>query len=201
MIVGIDESNFSPSIAGDIVVCALVALEKVEGIKDSKTLSRKRRFELFEKLSETSVYTIALASPRTISLVNVYRGRNIAIETVLRELVILLKDVGFSLPDEVIIDGVWSEKNLNYFQDVSGLTVKGLARGDSTVYECSAASIIAKCYADILFTGYEKLLDCRLDCGNLSEAHIKQLREKGPTVAHRTGVYGKEWWNTILKGG
>ena len=72
MLAGVDESNYSPSLAGDCVVCALVRTGRiVEGATDSKKLSQKRRLELFAELQKESLYYVVPATPNSINVVNI----------------------------------------------------------------------------------------------------------------------------------
>ena len=102
--IGVDEVNFSPSIVGDCVVCALFPFEKVDGVKDSKMLSQKKRLELFGAIQETSLYVILPATVNQIINLNITQPRNEAIIWATKMLLELLKSRRIS-PEKVIIDG------------------------------------------------------------------------------------------------
>ena len=205
MIVGIDESNFSPSLSGDCVVCAFARTGKsVVGIDDSKKLSPSKRLELFGALQGESLYYVVPATPNSISKINVYKSRNIAIASAVRGLCYLLKASGYT-PSKVIIYGYWStEWKKAFSKDCFDMRVEGAIRGDESIYEVSAASIVAKVYCDCLLAGWDLLYPKRgigCDHGSLTEEHKIQLRERGPSPVHRTGVYAQDWWDRILNGG
>ena len=209
MDIGVDESNFSPSLAGDCVVCALIRTgEEVRGVTDSKQLSAKKRLELFTELQKSSLYYVVPATPNSISKVNIYLARNIAIATAITGLLSVISvDDTFDdkqFPQKVLIDGYWSKRWLQVFSEATLLEVEGVVRGDETVYEISAASIVAKVYCDALFAGWEKLypewgIGC--DHGSLSDKHLAEIRAKGPSPLHRVGAYGRNWWEKIFNYG
>lgn len=203
MIVGVDESNFSPSLAGDCVVCALTRTgEEVEGVASSKALSPKKRLELFAKLQKHSLYYVVPATPNSISDINIYLARNAAVMSAVAGLLTVLTLRGtWEKPEKVLIDGYWSEKWREVFSELFEVPVEGIVRGDETVYEISAASIIAKCYCDALFAGWERLypnwgIGC--DHGSLSDKHLAEIRARGPSPLHRVGKYAPDWWNRIF---
>lgn len=212
MIIGVDEVNFSPSLAGDCVVCAYVASKKVRGVKDSKQLTSKQRLKLFEKLHETGSYSIVLATVNDINELGIYKARNLAIEFAIYKLIrkVRANDVYYQGSiEKVLIDGYFKKEWLNdlsvvlkirYFGNY--IPVECMVNGDELVYEISAASIVARVYADALFAGFGKfypgynLERCH---GSPDKTMYKKLRESGPTPYHRTN-YGLGWWEKIMAG-
>jgi len=202
MILGVDEANYSPSLAGDCVVCSLAALEKVEGVKDSKQLSKKSQLELFSELQKKSVYSIVPATVNSINTEGIYKARNRAVIASLGLLIMELKDRGIGYGEiEVIIDGYWSQRWKRIISlNIREVPVKGLIHGDSLIYEISAASIVARVYADALFGGFGLFYPgYRLERSHGSPDPImyEKLYECGPTPMHRTS-YGFKWWKLIL---
>lgn len=197
-IIAVDEANFSPSLAGDCVVCALLSLRKVEGVKDSKKLAHKRRLELFKKLQKSSLYSIVPATVNEINSTGIYMARNMAILSAVRKL-LFSQNYGIK---NVLIDGYFSKKWLKFFSVDLRVPVECMVNGDDLVYECSAASIMARVYADALFQGFGEfypgynLEKCH---GSPDKRMYEALRKKGPSPYHRTG-YGKGWWEKIMKG-
>ena len=205
MICGIDEVNFSPSLAGDCVVCAFARTGKlIEGVADSKTLSQKRRLELFAELQGESLYYVVPATPNAISRVNIYLARNIAAITAIEGLNMLLISAGYPVPEKYLLDGYWSKLWLRTFSARAHTLVEGIVGGDAVIYEISAASIVAKCYVDALFAGWERLYPLwglGRDHGSLSDKHLAEIRAKGPSPLHRVGRYAPNWWKKIREGG
>jgi len=202
-IIGCDEVNFSPSLCGDCVVCCLYNLrDKVDGVKDSKKLTHKQRIELFRELRKSTIYSVSLATPSMIDYVNIYHARNNAIISSAMSLAQTLGQMNKRMDGlEVWIDGKWSEKKMKEFEIITSLRFKGIQNGDDTVYEISAASIVAKVCVDALFRGFMDFYPQQgigLDHGVLTKVHKEELREKGLSPYHRGGVYAKNWWNKIL---
>lgn len=201
-IIGVDECNFSPSLAGDCVVCSYYKIgKKVDGVKDSKQLSCKKRISLFGDLVKEGLFYVVPATPNIINHINVYYSRNSAIVSSLIGIGMVIKQMELDLPDRIEIDGKWSQKWLSIFSETIGVPTEGIIKGDETVYEISAASIIARVYCDALFEGWESFFPgwgIGYDHGSVSEKHKQELWERGPSPIHRVGVYGNDWWKRLL---
>lgn len=212
MIIGVDEVNFSPSLAGDCVVCALVRCprtRKVPGVKDSKQLIREQKIKLFNQLQKRSLYSVVPATVNDINSMGIYLARNYAIQSAVNHLLIKLEQEEIYQIEKIIIDGYFSKDWLShyFFEFIGNLSIpKGgvecLVNGDQKVYEISAASIVARVYADALFSGFGEfypgynLEKCH---GSPDKTMYAKLRESGPTPYHRTN-YGLGWWEKIIKG-
>lgn len=198
-IIGVDEVNYSPSLCGDCVVCAVYSFEKVEGATDSKKLSSKKRLELFGKLQEKSLYAVVPATVNQIGQVGIYKARNYAIVAAVSQLLECLLQLKI-FPEIVEIDGYWSSEWMSIFQRTFGITV---IRGyDESDYEVGAASIIARVYADALFTGFGKFYPgygMEKDHGSPSVLHCEFIRKNGVSPIHRYKNYAEDWWKKILQ--
>jgi len=184
------------------VVCALYALKKVRGVKDSKLLTHKQRLKLFERLQDNSVYAIVPATVNSINSVGIYKARNYAIASALESLYLQLLAMNIK-PEKVIIDGPFSKEWMNYFRSKVAIPVECMVDADSKVYAVSAASTVGKIYMDSLFRGFGSFFPgygFERDHGSPSENHIEALRKKGPSPYHRTKNYAAEWWERIRKG-
>lgn len=205
-IIGIDEANYSPSLAGDCVVAGYYRTgEKVRGIMDSKQLTHSQRLRLFKGLHEQGLYYIIPATVNAINNVGVYRARNFAIIELMKAIQRMISASGSSV-DKIIIDGYFSERWMSTFQrnaqSWQPIGVFCQVKADETVYEVSSASIIARVYADALFEGFGKFYpgyDLEQCHGSPSKKMYAKLREKGPTPYHRIN-YGKGWWDKVYKG-
>lgn len=202
MIIGIDENNFSPSIAGDCAVTAYATKKKIRGVKDSKQLSHEKRLELFAKLQDTGIYVVTLASVSDINRIGIYEARNFSIEAAASTLIKKLIYHGIK-GGEIIIDGKFSKEWINFYDySLHGWSVSAMINGDEKIYEISAASIIGKVYIDSLFQGFGAFYpgyDLEKCHGSPSKTMYAKLRESGPTPYHRTN-YGLGWWEKIMKG-
>jgi ribonuclease HII len=218
VIIGVDEVNFSPSLAGDCVVVALVQKgRKVQGVRDSKQTTLKERLRLFARLQKECWYSIALASVNDIRNAGVYDARNLAIsealDSLLSRIIVYRQALKFyrwrnamnRLDDiRIIIDGRLSAeiKEALARRIANACRIDGLIKADEIVYEVSAASIVAKVYVDALFAGFGAFwpgYGLEHDHGSPSAAHKNALRRLGPSPYHRTGVYGRAWWERILR--
>lgn len=223
-IIGIDEVNFSPTLAGDCVVCSLYNVgNKVEGVKDSKQLSAKSRFELFIELQRQTIYSIVPATPNQITNWGVFQARDAAIAASLTNLVMMMNDLGLDF-DSIQIDGIWSRAKLQRLSDIVeavsratnnktegsgrlelGFVVEGILQGDEKVYEISAASIMARCYVDSLMRGFEHYYPewgISYSHGALTDKEKQIMYDKGPSPYHRFGGrqrYAIRWWRSFLK--
>jgi len=199
--IGVDEVNFSPSIVGDCVVCALFPFEKVDGVKDSKMLSQKKRLELFGAIQETSLYVILPATVNQIINLNITQPRNEAIIWATKMLLELLKSRRIS-PEKVIIDGPFKGDFIERMKQETGINIEAIVKADQIHYEVSAASIMAKVYVDALFEGFGYFYpgyNIEKNHGSPDRVMYQKLRECGPTPWHRTGVYGRQWWDKIME--
>lgn len=223
-IIGVDEVNFSPTLAGDCVVCSLYNTgNKIYGVKDSKQLSARQRFELFTELQKTTLYSIVPATPNQITNWGVFQARDAAIGASLVNLTQMLIELGLGF-DAVQIDGIWSRGKLQRLSDTvgaisqgfqgqqgsrgrgsMGITVEGVLRGDEKVYEISAASIMARCYIDAVMTGFKHYFPewaISYSHGALTDKEKQIMHDRGPSPYHRFGGrqrYAVPWWRSFLK--
>lgn len=206
LIIGIDEVNFSPSLAGDCVVVALARRQgtrKVRGVRDSKQLTHRQRLSLFGKLQDASLYAVVPATVNDINLIGIYKARNLAIFDSIGRLLSKLQYAGLfpADPINVLIDGYFSEAWQRTFRIKTNLQIECLIKGDEKIYEISAASIIGRVYADALFAGFGSFYPgyrLELNHGSPDKIAYEKIRESGPTPYHRTN-YGKGWWEKIMR--
>lgn len=91
VIIGLDEANYSPSLAGPCV-CAAYILRPTrtilpDNVKDSKSINSAARVELFNQLTQIGHYVISLAMPSDIERFGVYRARNQAAAEAVRRII------------------------------------------------------------------------------------------------------------------
>lgn len=179
-VVGIDEVGRGP-LCGDVVSSAVcMDLEKpIEGIKDSKKLSEKKRLELAKIIKEKSIaYTISGAPPELIDKINIKKATIKTMEKALEDLLLKLEKLSIK-PDIVLVDAEKIQTNLE---------VLSLAKGDDLSMSIGAASILAKVYRDSQcslwddqYPGY----DLKNNKGYGTSAHRKALVRLGPSPIHR----------------
>lgn len=147
VIVGLDEVGRG-CIAGPVVAAAVVldSNKPIEGLMDSKKLTKKRREALSLKIIESAKdWSIGRAEVSEIDSINILQASLLAMKRAFDGLVVKT--------DFAQVDGTFYPDI-----DVSGECIKG---GDNLVAEISAASIIAKVHRDehmaildILYPGY-----------------------------------------------
>ena len=181
-VAGVDEVGRGP-LAGP-VVCAAVIMptdDLIDGVKDSKKLSEKKREELDRIIREKAIaYSVFEVSPEEIDEINILN----AVKKCMTGAVNGLKIT----PDITIVDGL----------DV-GLPIKAeyVVKGDDLCYTVSCASIIAKVYRDNLMKEYEKEYTgygFAKNKGYGTKEHIDKIKEIGPCSLHRK-TFIKNFWD------
>ena len=173
VIAGLDEVGRGP-LAGPVLAAAVVLLEPMIGLADSKTLSAKRREQLAFALTQPGRALIGLgaASAREIDALNILEATMLAMQRALARLPIT--------PDLALVDG-----NRTPALPCPAEAVVG---GDRRVPAIAAASIVAKVTRDRVMTR----LDDRHpgygwsnNAGYPTAEHRDALRRLGPCRHHR----------------
>ncbi|MDE7087240.1 MAG: ribonuclease HII, partial [Clostridia bacterium] len=172
-ICGVDEVGRGP-LAGP-VVCAAVIMpldDIIEGVDDSKKLSKKKREFLSGKILEKAIaYRICRVEPQIIDEINILQATRKAMKEAVEGLEVP--------PDFVLTDG-------NMTLDIS-LQQKSIVKGDALSYSIGAASIIAKVYRDKIMEEYAReypQYGFESNVGYGSAAHIEAIKKYGLTPIH-----------------
>jgi len=168
VICGIDEAGRGP-IAGPLVIAGVILKEEIEGLKDSKKLTPKKREKLFEEIIQKSEYKIVEVSNKTID----EKGLSFAINFALNEIVNSLK------ADKYIFDG-----NSKFGVEI----LETLIKGDDKVKEISAASILAKVTRDRFMIEISKNYpnyNFAKHKGYITKEHIEEIKKYGYSDIHR----------------
>ena len=137
MILGIDEAGRGPW-AGPLVVGAVIlGGVNIEGLTDSKKLSKKKREALYDEITaRAAAYASGWVSATELDTIGMSAALRLATRRAVEQIT-----VPYS---EIIIDGT-----INFLVDTGkGAYVKTLAKADILVPSVSAASIIAKVERD-----------------------------------------------------
>jgi ribonuclease HII len=190
MIIYVDEVGMS-SIASSLVVCAIAIDKKIEGIKDSKKLSKKKRENFYEIIKENSLYEFGYASPKKIEEMNIYYARYDAMKRAIEKLSNKVKI------DKVIVDGNALIPNL-------GIKQEAVIKADDKFWECGCASILAKVKRDRMMSALSKTYDYDFEnnAGYYSPEHKKKMILNGISNIHRKNfLYVKfgEYCNEVYK--
>ena len=174
-VAGIDEAGRGP-LAGPVVAAAVILPRgySQEFLDDSKKVTSKRRYLLYEELTRDSqvYWGVAFAEVGEIDELNILRATHVAMERAALALPVQ--------PAFCLIDGL----------DVPGfpLEAKGVVKGDGTSLSIAAASIIAKVTRD---RRMQELADefpvygFAKHKGYGTKIHMEALREYGPCREHR----------------
>lgn len=174
-VAGLDEAGLGP-LVGPVVAAACVipaGCERIEGVRDSKTLSSAQRERLYgEILRQAVAVGVGAASVREIETINVLAASRLA-------MVRALSRVGSC--DHVLLDG-------REFRDPDLGPHTAIIDGDALCYSIACASIVAKVTRDRLMRKLSSLYpDYGWDhnAGYGSPSHLAALRRLGPTPFHR----------------
>ncbi len=171
---GVDEVGRGP-LAGPVVAAAVILdpQRPVDGLRDSKKLSEKRREALFDKICECALaWSLGRAEVEEIDRLNILQASLLAMRRAVE---------GLSVePERVLVDGNRCPE-LEY-------PCEAIIKGDDRVPAISAASIIAKVTRDremvamdAEYPGY----GLAGHKGYPSKAHLEALRTLGVTPVHR----------------
>ena len=180
---GIDEAGRG-CIAGDLVVAGslLDASFAVEGLQDSKKISEKKRYKLFDAIVEQADYHIVVIKPEEIDA----EGISSCMKRALLEIQSTLK------ADEYLFDG-------NCTFGVSNLQT--MVKADAKVLEVSAASILAKVTHDRnIIADAKKYPQYAFEKhkGYGTALHIEKIKEFGYSPLHRRSYKIKALEQTLF---
>jgi ribonuclease HII len=174
MICGVDEAGRGP-LAGPVYAAAVIlgAAHGIVGLADSKQLGSRRRETLAVEIKQHAVaWAIASASVEEIDALNILRATLLAMQRAVEGLA--------AAPTEVLVDGLYCP--------VIAQPARAIVRGDSSIAEISAASILAKTARDAamleLHAQYPHYGFARHK-GYPTAAHLDALRAHGVCPAHR----------------
>lgn len=174
LVAGVDEVGRGP-LAGPVVAAAVVFRhgEYLDGVRDSKQLSSKRREEFFLKICERAVGVgLGIVSEKVIDRINILRATQQAMRRAVASL-----DVK---PDLVLVDGMRIPQ-LNTPQ-------KAIPGGDRISVSIAAASIIAKVTRDRMMLeqdGIYPQYGFASHKGYGTRKHLAALAGHGPCKIHR----------------
>lgn len=174
IIAGVDEVGRG-AWAGPLVVAAVIIERNkdVEGIADSKTLSKKSLLEMDHKIRSNHIYAIGEATIEEIYKYNINGATSIAMNRALDKL---------PRVDMVFVDG-----NIKLNREVQKLNI---IKGDSLSTSIAAASIVAKVYRDSLMCELSKThpeYHWEKNVGYGTKKHMEALEKYGLTDQHRLG--------------
>jgi ribonuclease HII len=171
---GVDEAGRGP-LAGPVVAAAVILDpgRSIEGLRDSKQLSEKRRETLAAQIRERALaWSLGRAEVEEIDRVNILQASLLAMQRAVAGLGLV--------PELVLVDG-------NRCPCVD-CPVQAVVKGDSLVPAISAASIIAKVSRDqemIALDGLYPGYGLAGHKGYPSKLHLEALQRLGVSPIHR----------------
>jgi ribonuclease HII len=174
LICGADEAGRGP-LAGSVYAAAVVLdpARPIVGLADSKKLTAKRREALAILIRERAMsWSVATASVEEIDSINIFRASLLAMQRAVESLSIA--------PHELLVDGLHCPR--------VKMSARAIVKGDATVPEISAASILAKVARDeemiALATRYPEY-GFERNKGYPTPDHLEALQRFGATEIHR----------------
>ena len=164
-------------LAGPVVAAAVILKKRIDGLKDSKALSPKRRGELANTIIDNSYYGYGLVTNQKIDEINILNASLLAMKRAILNLPIK--------PALVLVDGI-------HKPDLE-ISMRAIIGGDSSEDAISAASIIAKVFRDDLMIKYEKKYpgyDFQSNKGYGTKYHLQALKDFGSCPIHRKTFKG-----------
>lgn len=180
-IVGVDEAGRGP-LAGPVVAAAVVfnndkiiVRKLIEtGVRDSKTLSFKKREFLYDIIIENcSDWSVGIVSEEIIDKINILEASLLAMKTAIEKLHVE--------PDFLLVDGKHTIKNYPASQIA-------IPSADQNIFSVSAASIIAKVTRDRMLVDFDKKYPgygFAKHKGYGTKLHLEMLAKMGPCKIHR----------------
>lgn len=172
-VLGIDEVGRG-SIAGPLVVGAVVLDTKIAGLKDSKLLSRVKRTQLAQDIYAKALFCgLGWVTPLELDEIGLTKALTLASFRALTGLELTV--------DKTILDGKY-----NYLP--SSYVCETIIGADNKVSAVSAASIIAKVARDeymIKLSAEFPNYGFESHVGYCTQRHVDALKEYGCSVHHR----------------
>lgn len=165
---------------GDVLACAIILPKglRIEGVKDSKKLSEKKRNLLYNIILDKSLaFGIGRVDAATIDKINIKESTRLAMKRAVED----LKDKSGRKvkPDFLLIDAEKIDKEIPQ---------KSIIKGDDLSHGIACASIIAKVYRDRLCLKWDKEYpgyNIGKNKGYGTKEHREKIKELGITPIHR----------------
>ena len=174
LICGVDEAGRGP-LAGAVFAAAVILDEKrpILGLNDSKKLSAKKREQLTLEIKQKALaWAVARAEVEEIDRINILQASLLAMRRAVESLTVK--------PTEVLVDG-------NRCPDLM-LPTRAIVRGDASVAQIAAASILAKTARDadmLLLHGTYPHYGFDRHKGYPTADHLAALQRHGISPIHR----------------
>lgn len=181
-VAGIDEAGRGP-LAGPVVAAAAVLPHdfSLEGLDDSKKLSRAKREQLYPLIRQQALTAVGVASVAEIDRLNILQATLLAMQRALRRLP--------REPDHLLIDGT--------IPLPLALSQQTLKKGDSRSLSIAAASVVAKVVRDRIMHSFDRHYPgygFAQHKGYGTRQHRRSIQVLGPSPQHRRTFAGVSEW-------
>ena len=178
-IAGIDEVGRGPLAGPVVTACVAMPYDKMlEGVFDSKKVTKKNRERLYDKIINTAYsVSISVRNQDVIDRINILNATKECMKECFENSKVK--------PDLLLVDAV----KLNICENEMPII-----KGDATSYAIACASIIAKVYRDRLMEEYAKKYpqyDFENNVGYGTKKHIEAILQHGITTIHRLSFLSK----------
>ncbi|MCC8483522.1 MAG: ribonuclease HII [Rickettsia endosymbiont of Labidopullus appendiculatus] len=172
LVAGVDEAGRGPLVGPVVAASVIIDQTKIiNGIKDSKKLTRERRNLLYEQITQNYIWSVGIVYHDEIDIINI-------LEATKKACTISVANLSVK-PDTVLIDG-----NMK-FNDPRFISI---VNGDNLSISIGAASIIAKVTRDRLLLEYAKEFPEYMwhkNFGYGTKEHLNAIRLHGFSSYHR----------------
>lgn len=165
---------------GDVVACAIIMPKglEIEGVRDSKKLSPKKRDYLYDIIIEKAIGCgIGRVNSKTIDEINIKESTRLAMKLAVENIVD--KSGQLITPDYLLVDAE------TVYIDIPQV---GIIKGDDKSHGIACASIIAKVFRDRLCIEWEEEFpgyNIKQHKGYGTKEHREKLNSLGVTSIHR----------------
>lgn len=190
LVCGVDEAGRGP-LAGPVYAAAVILgrRARIDGIADSKKLTPRRRAMLAVEIKSHSLaWSVASASVVEIDSLNILQASLLAMRRAVEALAVA--------PAMVLIDGLHCP--------ALPCPARAIVRGDVSVVEIAAASILAKVARDAEMLAVHRVFPqygFDRHKGYPTPEHLAALRLHGATAVHRTSFAPVKAVMTLGAGG
>ncbi len=168
IVCGIDEAGRG-ALAGPLAVAGVILQKPIEGLDDSKKLTPQKREKLYDMIIKNAKYEIVFTDNLTLDEI----GLSLAIKN---SILIIQKKLNAKT---YIMDG-----NTNFGIE----NIKAIVKADSSVYQVSAASILAKVSRDRYMIEMDKeypKYSFGRHKGYGTKVHVEKIKKYGLSPLHR----------------
>lgn len=187
LIVGLDEAGVGPGF-GSLWASAVYLPSPIDGLKDSKVLSVKKRLHFRELILKYAWVGVGEVNSVEIDSLGMAECRRLVFERALQD----FEDKYRTRPSSLRIDGT-------IFREWKGIPFELHVKGDSKFPDISAAGIIAKTTRDLQIQGWcdsdpelNRKYDILSNKGYLTPKHILGIQQYGMVDLHRKTFHCKK---------